>query len=103
MSDNDLDQRQWIVQEDPYTIEYKILYSINPAFEDFELWEYGISCRLFDGSHSLLSESEVVHISPDKTFVNALITTMCKHKVFPIHLYDVVYDELVKNLEYSFE
>ncbi len=95
-------KRQWTVSDHPFLIEYEMVYSINPAFVDFELWEYGIRCKLFDEAHSLLSEAEVIHISPNESFVSSLVDTMCKYKVFPIHILDVVYDELAKDLEYSY-
>lgn len=100
MSTLNTSQRLWTVMEHPYTIQYEMLHSINTAFEDFELWEFGIHCKLFDEEHNLLSEAEVTHISPDKAFVTSLVDTMLKHKVFPVHLIDVVSDELMKSLEY---
>lgn len=94
-------QRQWTVLDHPFIIEYEMIYSINPAFEDSELWEYGVRCKLFDEERTLLSEAEVIHISPNESFVTSLVDTMCRYKVFPVHLLDVVYDEIAKDLEYS--
>ena len=92
-------KQQWTVSENPFILEYEMVYSINPEFEDFELWEYGIRCKLFDETHTLLSEAEVIHISPKESFVTSLVNTMCQYKVFPVHILDVVYDELAKDLE----
>lgn len=90
---------QWIVTDLDFILQYDIIRSINPVFDDFELWEFGIHCKLFNGQHTLLSEAEVTHITPSEEYITSLVDTMIKHKVFPVHLLDVVSDELMKCLD----
>lgn len=89
----------WTTTEQLYTLEYTMLHSQNECFEEYELWEYGIRCALFDEEHHLVSESEVEHISKEETKVTDMIQLLLKYKVFPVHLYDVVSDELMKSLD----
>ncbi len=91
--------RRWIVADRDYTLQYDLIGSINPSFEDFELWEFGIQCKLFDEQHTLLSEAEVTHITPKAEQIASLLNTIIKHKVYPVHLLDVVSDELMRNLD----
>lgn len=83
----------------PLHIQYQLLYSLNDCFEEFELWEYGILCKMYNDQNILISSARVQHISKDKSYVISLMKFLAKHKVFPVHLYDIVYDELVKILE----
>lgn len=91
----------WTVNEQPYILEYELLHSQNTCFEEFELWEYGIRCKLFNQEKQLISSAEVNHISGNLDYVKGLINLLLKHKVFPIHLYDVVSDQLSISLSYS--
>ena len=102
MSSANASKLQWITTEQPYTIEYELLQSINPYFEEFELSEYGICCKLYDSEHHLLSEESVKHITPKENVIKELMHKLMVHKVFPIHLLDVVTDELVKDLDFSY-
>lgn len=88
-------KKQWITTELNYTLEYELLESVNPYFEEFELTEYGICCKLFDENQLLLSEERVNHITPKENMILDLLDKIVRNKVFPIHLYDVVMDELV--------
>ena len=86
------------VREGSYLLTYKLVHSINPCFEEYELDEYGIECRLFDNNEQLLSDSTVAHISPDQRYVVRLLHTIALNKVFPIHLFDVVEDLMLDDL-----
>ena len=93
---------QWTVEEQPFTIKYELLFSQNTCFEEYELWEYGIGCKLYDQQKNMISEAKVDHISEDKSYVTKLIALLAHHKVFPLHLYDVVSDQLVSLMDYSY-
>ncbi|ABX44064.1 DUF6514 family protein [Lachnoclostridium phytofermentans] len=92
---------QWSVSEDSYTIRYKLLYSVNPYFEEYELWEYGIRCELYNQNLELLNDSVVRNISKDKSYVNSILDLLIKHKVFPVHLIDVISDKLIEDTCYA--
>lgn len=92
---------KWIVTEGEFILQYQLTRSINPVFDEFELWEYGIHCELFNDQHVLLSEAQVRHITPDEDLIHSLVDTMIQHKVFPVHLLDVVSDELMKCLDFE--
>lgn len=99
MSTSDTSKQLQTVEEYSYILQYELTHSINPAYEEYELYEYGIRCQLFDESHSLLSEAQVAHISPNRSFVTSLLNKILEFKVFPVHLLDVVSDELIKSVE----
>ena len=88
-----------IVTEGEFVLQYEVTRSINPVFDEFELWEFGLHCELFDDQHVLLSKAQVRHITPKEELIQALLDTMLQHKVFPVHLVDVVSDELIKYLD----
>lgn len=92
---------QWSVSEDNYTIMYKLIYSVNPYFEEYELWEYGIRCELYNQNLELLNDSVVRNISKDKSYVNSILDLLIKHKVFPVHLIDVISDKLIEDTCYA--
>ncbi|MBE5961112.1 MAG: hypothetical protein E7256_06940 [Lachnospiraceae bacterium] len=85
------------VREGSYWLTYKLVHSINPYFEEYELLEYGIECRLFNSEGQFISDSTVAHISPDQRFVVGLLHTIALNKVFPVHLLDVVEDLLLED------
>lgn len=80
----------WNVYEEEYEISYSLTHSRNNDFEEFEIWEYGIQCALYDKDQTIISTAEIKHISPDHNFVMECIQTLTKHKVFPNHLIDVI-------------
>lgn len=84
----------WRVYEEEYEISYNLTYSLNNVYEEFELWEYGIQCELFDTNKQIISASEVKHISSNCDYVLGFIQKITTNKVFPIHLMDVVSDLL---------
>lgn len=92
----------WTTMEQSYTLQYELLYSQNTEFEEYDLWEYGIRCILFDENHNVMSQADVKHITKDKEIAMDMVMLMVKHKVFPVHLYDVVSDELMKSLDYCY-
>lgn len=92
---------QWSVSEDKYTIKYELLYSLNPYFEEYELWEYGIRCELYNQNFELLNDSVVRNVSKDKAYVYSIIDLLIKHKVFPVHLNDVISDKLIEDTCYT--
>lgn len=75
-----------------YTVIYNLTYSLNPYYEDSVLWEYGITCSLYDIYDRLVSEEHVNYISPNKNKVLAILYKLRDNKVFPVHLNDTVYD-----------
>lgn len=86
--------RNWIVSEEEYEISYNLTYSLNSEFEEYELWEYGIQCELRDSNKDIVSTAEVKNISNNYDYVMEFIQKITTHKVFPIHLMDVVSDLL---------
>lgn len=84
----------WRVYEEEYELLYSLTHSINNEFEDFELWEYGIHCVLYNKNKDIISTSEVKHISSDRAFVLGFIQKIVINKVFPVHLLDVISDML---------
>lgn len=102
MSSENVENQKWITTENPYTLEYELLQSVNPYFEEYELVEYGVSCKLYNNEHCLISEEQVKHITPTHSIMNELIHTLLLHRVFPVHLQDVVEDEMVKDLDFSY-
>lgn len=84
----------WTTNEGNFELLYNLTYSHNHAFEDFELWEYGINCVLYDQNKRVVSTAEVQHISRDRSFVLSFLNKIVAYKVFPLHLKDVVTDYL---------
>lgn len=80
----------WLVKTEEFTLIYNIAYSMNPFFTDYELWEYGIECNLYNKKEELVSSAHVSHISPCKDTVEKMIYVLVKHQVFPVHLTDIV-------------
>lgn len=102
MSSENASKQPYVVTEQSYTLEYELLQSVNPYYEEFQLTEYGIRCKLYDIDHQLLSEEAVKHITPKEDIIQQLLEKLVLHKVFPVHLLDIVSDELVKDLDFSY-
>lgn len=102
MSSENASKQPYVATEQSYILEYELLQSVNPYFDEYQLTEYGIRCKLYNSDHHLLSEEAVKHITPKEDIINQLLEKLVLHKVFPVHLLDVVTDELVKDLDFSY-
>lgn len=92
----------WMIKTNGYVLIYNITHSMNPAYEEDTVWEYGIECSLYDSSDALISTAHVSHISPDRDFVLSMLQILTHEEVFPVHLLDIVSDLLVTMNEDSY-
>ncbi len=89
----------WMVKTGNYVLIYNITYSMNPHFTEYELWEYGIECCLYNLKDELISSAHVSHISPELDKVNEMIRICVNQQVFPVHLTEIISDLLEKTDE----
>ena len=49
-----------LLNDGPFTVVliYNITYSMNPHFTEYELWEYGIECCLYNLKDELISSAQ---------------------------------------------
>ncbi|MGN0506285.1 MAG: DUF6514 family protein [Lachnospiraceae bacterium] len=76
---------------------YSIAYTITQDtcnYGDSTLLEYGINCILFGKGRKRVSSEEVRCITPDFTKISEIVRILKKHKVFPIHLREIICDLL---------
>ena len=76
---------------------YSVAYTITQdtcKYGESTLLEYGISCILFGKDHKRISSEEVRCITPDFIKITEIVRILKKHKVFPVHLREIICDLL---------
>lgn len=80
-----------------HILYYTVSKKQNTAYEETELYEYGIRCALCDLSGRLMDEEEVPCISANLSLVHRLTSILAKYQVYPVHMLEILDDLL--NLE----
>jgi len=77
-----------------HILYYTVSKHLNTAYEDGELYEYGIKCALCDKRGRLMDEADVACVSPSFNRVRQLTNILVKHQVYPVHLFEILDDLL---------
>ena len=75
-----------------HILYYTVSKHLNTAYEDAELYEYGIRCALCDLRGGLMDEEDVPCVSANFNFVRQLTNILVKHQVYPVHLLEILDD-----------
>ena len=75
-----------------HILYYTVSKHLNTAFEDDELYEYGIRCALCDLRGGLVDEEDILCVSPDFNLVRRLTNILAKYQVYPVHLLEILDD-----------
>ena len=70
---------------DQHILYYTVSKHQNMAYEEAELYEYGIRCALCDLRGKLMDEEDVSCVSSDFNFVRQLTNILAKYQVYPVH------------------
>ena len=82
---------------DRHILYYTVSKHRNTAYEESELYEYGIKCALCDLRGRLINSEQVHCISSNFTLVHQLTRVLAKHQVYPVHLMEILDDLLVRD------
>ena len=77
---------------DQHILYYTVSEHQNTAYEEAELYEYGIKCALCDLRGRTLEEEEVQCVSPNFSFVSRLVGILSNLQVYPVHLLEILDD-----------
>ena len=75
-----------------HILYYTVSKHLNTAYEDAELYEYGIRCALCDLRGGLMDEKDIQCVSPDFTLVSKLTNILAKYQVYPVHVLEILDD-----------
>lgn len=75
-----------------HILYYTVSKHLNTAYEDAELYEYGIKCALCDLRGRLMDEEDVSCVSANFNLVRQLTNILAKHQVYPVHLLEILDD-----------
>ena len=75
-----------------HILYYTVSKHLNMAYEDAELYEYGIKCALCDKRGRLMDEEDVSCISSNFNFVRQLTNILARYQVYPVHLLEILDD-----------
>ncbi len=75
-----------------HILYYTVSKHLNKAYEETELYEYGIKCALCDKRGRLMDEQDVACVSSNFNLVRQLTNILAKHQVYPVHLLEVLDD-----------
>ena len=73
-----------------HILTYSITLNHNTAYEDAELYEYGIHCTLSNLCGHILEEEHIPCISSNLSLVRNISHVLANHTVYPVHLYEIV-------------
>ena len=75
-----------------HILYYTVSKHRNTAYEEAELYEYGIKCALCDLRGRLMDEEDVACVSPNFNLVHQLTNILATHQVYPVHLLEILDD-----------
>ena len=75
-----------------HILYYSVSKYRNPAYEEAELYEYGIKCVLCDRRGRQMDEKDVRCVSPNFHLVNQLTHILANYQVYPVHLLEILDD-----------
>ena len=82
---------------DKHILYYSISKHRNTAYEDSELYEYGIKCVLCDLRGNHINTEKVSCISSDFRLVHRIAQVLANFQVYPVHLLEILDDLLVRD------
>lgn len=80
-----------------HILYYTVSKHQNMAYEEAELYEYGIRCALCDLRGRLMDEEEIACVSPDFNLVHRLTSILAKYQVYPVHIAEILDDLLSRD------
>ena len=75
-----------------HILYYTVSKHLNTAYEEAELYEYGIKCALCDLRGKLMDEENVACVSSNFNMVRQLTNILAKYQVYPVHLLEILDD-----------
>ena len=75
-----------------HILYYTVSKHQNLAYEEAELYEYGIRCALCDLRGRLMDEEDIQCVSPDFNLVHQLTGILAKFQVYPVHMMEILDD-----------
>ncbi|MBQ8633919.1 MAG: hypothetical protein IJ420_09965 [Lachnospiraceae bacterium] len=75
-----------------HILYYTVSKHLNTAYEEGELYEYGIKCALCDKRGRMMDEKDVKCVSPNFNFVRQLTNVLARYEVYPVHLLEILDD-----------
>lgn len=80
------------VVNEKHILYYTVSKNLNAAYEDGEVYEYGIRCALCDHRGHMVDVEDVSCVSANFNFVHRLTNILAKHQVYPVHLMEILDD-----------
>lgn len=80
-----------------HILYYTVSKHRNTAYEESELYEYGIKCALCDLRGKLVDEEAVQCVSANFNLVRQLTNILARYQVYPVHLFEILDDLLVRD------
>ena len=77
-----------------HILTYSIARNRNTAYENGELYEYGIECTLGDLNGNIFQSEHAHCVSADFHYVYNIASILAKNKVYPVHLFEIL-DDLI--------
>ena len=75
-----------------HILYYTVSKHLNTAYEDAELYEYGIRCALCDHRGHMMDEEDVQCVSANFNLVRRLTNILAKYQVYPVHVLEILDD-----------
>ena len=75
-----------------HILYYTVSKHLNTAYEEMELYEYGIKCALCDKRGRLMDEEDVPCVTSNFNLVRQLTNILAKYQVYPVHLLEILDD-----------
>ncbi len=75
-----------------HILYYTVSKHRNTAYEEAEVYEYGIKCALCDRRGRLMDEQDVSCVSSDFKLVRQLTNVLARYQVYPVHLLEILDD-----------
>ena len=75
-----------------HILYYTVSKHLNTAYEEGELYEYGIKCALCDKRGGLMDAEDVRCVSANFNLVHQLTKVLAKYQVYPVHLLEILDD-----------
>lgn len=75
-----------------HILYYTVSKHRNSAYEEAELYEYGIKCALCDRRGRLMDEETVSCVSSNFNMVRQLTNILARYQVYPVHLLEILDD-----------
>ena len=79
-----------------HILYYSVSKNRNEAYEEAELYEYGIKCALCDLRGGMIDEEDVRCVSTNFNLVRHLTNILAKNQVYPVHLLEILDDLLMR-------